>query len=178
MAAARLADRHAVGFRRTDRGLNLIQRPRRDDPPHAGAIQLRLNVVDFDSDRRLVGQCHGDHGQCGVDAVLPVACRMDEPHAGRTALEPVDRTGVRDHPDAGRRHGGSDRLGDLMVLTHQDAGSDLNEMDPRAERVEDRCHLHAGRASADHDQRRRHRGKVPRVAVCRGQVEAGNRQRP
>jgi hypothetical protein len=54
---------------------------------------------------------------------------MDEPHAGRTALEAVDRPGVRNHLDAGRRHGGSDRFGDLLVLTHQDAGSDLNEID-------------------------------------------------
>jgi hypothetical protein len=69
------------------------------------------------------------HGKRGVDAVLPVACRMDEPHAGRTALEAVDRPGVRDHLDAGRRHGGSDRFGDLLILTHQDAGSDLDEID-------------------------------------------------
>ena len=96
------------------------------------------------------------HGQRGVDAVLPVAGRMDEPHAGRAALEAVDRPGVRDHLDAGRCHGGSDRFGDLLVLAHQDAGSDLDEIDLCAERVEDRCHLHAGRAGADHDQRRRH----------------------
>ena len=55
---------------------------------------------------------------------------MDEPHAGRAALEAVDRPGVRDNRDAGRRQGGTDRFGDLVVLGHQDAGSDLNEMDP------------------------------------------------
>ena len=103
---------------------------------------------------------------------------MGEPHAGRTALEAVDRPGVLDDLDAGRGHGGADGFGDLMVLGYQDAGCDLDQVDVRAERVEDRSYLHAGRASADHEQRWRHRGKVPRVAVRRGQVEAGNGQRP
>ena len=71
-----------------------------------------------------------DHGERGVDAVLPVAGRMGEPHAGRTALEAVDRPGVLDDLDAGRGQGGADGFGDLMVLGHQDAGGDLNEMDP------------------------------------------------
>ena len=70
-----------------------------------------------------------DHGQRGVDAVRPVAGRMGEPHAGRTALEAVDRPGVREHLDAGRGQGGVDGFGDLLVLGHQDAGGDLNEMD-------------------------------------------------
>ena len=88
---------------------------------HAGPVEVQPGGGRDPSGR--------DHGQRGVDAALPIAGRMDEPHAGRAALEAVDRPGVLDDLDAGRGQGGRDRFGDLVVLAHQDAGSDLDEVD-------------------------------------------------
>ena len=50
----------------------------------------------------------------------------EQAHAGREA---VDRSGVLDEMNAGRRHGVADDFGDLMVLSHQDAGSNFDEVD-------------------------------------------------
>ena len=54
---------------------------------------------------------------------------MNEAHAGRAAFEAVDRSGALDEMNAGRRQGAADDFGDLMVLAHQDAGSNFDEVD-------------------------------------------------
>jgi hypothetical protein len=88
---------------------------------HAGPVEAQPGGGRDPADR--------NHGERSVDAVLPAACRMGEPHAGRAAFEAVDRPGVLDDLDAGRGQGGTDGFGDLVVLGHQDAGRDLNEVD-------------------------------------------------
>ena len=59
----------------------------------------------------------------------PSTDERSEAHAGRAAFEAVDSPGVLDDLHAGRGQGGADGFGDLMVLGHQDAGSDFNEVD-------------------------------------------------
>jgi hypothetical protein len=78
-----------------------------------------------------------DHRQRGLEALLAIVGAADEPHAGRAALEAVNRPGVLEDLDADRAQRGPDGFRDFVVLAHQDAWTDLDEMDVRAERVED-----------------------------------------
>src|ERR1700759_2112478 len=97
---------------------------------------------------------------------------MKEAHAGRAVFEALDRSGVLDEMNAGPRQGAPDDFGDLMVLAHQDAGAISTRWtrEPKALKVEATCTpvAPAPMTSSDDQQRRRHRGKVPRVAVRRG----------
>ena len=53
-----------------------------------------------------------------------------------------------------------------------------NSSHARAEGVEDRRDLHAGRAAADDQHRRRNRRQAPGIAVRRRQLESGDREPP
>ena len=133
----------------------------RAGPSHPGPVKAQPGGGRDPSGRH--------HGQRGVDAVLPVAGRMDKPHTGRTALEAVDRPGPTTTwtPAAAIAAATASETSWSSLIKMRGATS---TMDPWAERVKDRCHLHAGRPApitiSDGAP-----GEVPGVAVGRGQVE-------
>ena len=91
-------------------------------------------------------------------------------------LEAFDRPGVFEDPHPGGLQRAAHRCRHLLVLAHEDAGSGLEQRDPRSEGVEDRGDLDPGRAGADHQQRVGRRLETPGVAVGAGELEARQRQ--
>jgi hypothetical protein len=54
---------------------------------------------------------------------------MKQAHAGRAAFEAVECSSILDEIYAGCRQRAADDFGNLMVLAHQDAGSNFHEVD-------------------------------------------------
>ena len=98
----------------------------------------------------------------------PRRCPARRPSRSSSARRPASSrtTRWRRSPRAPRcpRRGkpSRDRRGHVLVLGRQDARARLEQLHARAEGVEDRGDLHAGRAAADDQHRGRNRGQAPR----------------
>ena len=137
---------------------------------HAGGSQVQSGGVGQPADR--------NDRQGRLDAVDHVVLLEDHPHPGGCFLESADAAEVLPHLDARgserRRHG----PGDILVLGGEDPRTRLKQRHPGAELGEDGRDLGAGRPGADHQQRLRHGGQRPGVAVRARQLRTRYRQRP
>ncbi len=137
---------------------------------HAGGGQVQSGGVGQPADR--------DDRQGRLDAVDHVVLLEDHPHPGGRLLESADPAEVLPHRDAGGPERGRHGPGDVLVLGGENPRTGLEQRHPRAELGEDGRDLGAGRPGADHQQRLRHGGQRPGVAVRARQLRARHRQRP
>jgi hypothetical protein len=137
---------------------------------HAGGGQVQSGGVGQPADR------DDRHGR--LDAVDHVVLGEDHPHPGGRLLEPADPAEVLAHLDAGGPERGRHRPRDVLVLGGENPRTGLQQCHPGTELGEHRSDLGAGRPGADHEQRFRHGGQRPRVAVRARQLGARHRQGP
>src|SRR4051812_30880218 len=114
--------------------------------------------------------------QRGLGSVAAPVLGEVHAHARRRLLERLDGAEALAHHHARRAERRRHRRRDVFVLAGHDARPCLEELDPRAERVEDRSDLHARGPGTDDEHRGRDRGQPPGVTVRARQFEAGNRE--
>src|SRR3954454_18397983 len=134
---------------------------------HRGGGQVQPGGVREPADR--------DDDRLRLDAVHRGALLEHHPDTSRRLLEAADPTEVLAYIDVRGPERGGHGARDVLVLGRQNPGSGLEESNVGTEFGEDRRYLDAGRARADHQQRLRHGGQRPGVAVRPGQLGTGNR---